>query len=95
MKAPRGGETADRCICVNCRACAVRKSSFELLACAAGALYELIDGGGDMERGMYDMDCLALNVRAWFVTKSSTGAFELGGVRKLVMDGGGEMSRGI
>ena len=41
------------------------------------------------------MDCLALNVRAWFVTKSSTGAFELGGVRKLVMDGGGEMSRGI
>ena len=67
-----------------------------MLACAAGALYELIDGGGDMGRGMpTDMDWVALHVRAWFVTKSSIGAFELDGVRKVLMLGGGETSRGI
>ena len=55
-----------------------------------------MDGGGDMDRSMpMEMDCLAAIVRAWFVTKSPMGAFELVGVRKVRMDAGGEMSRGM
>ena len=55
-----------------------------------------MDGGGDMDRSMpMEMDCRAAIVRAWFVTKSPMGAFELVGVRKVRMDAGGEMSRGM
>ena len=49
-----------------------------------------------MDRSMpMEMDCLAVIMRAWFVTKAPIGALELVGVRKVRMDAGGETSRGM